>query len=145
MKNAAFHTLGCKVNSYETEVMMQKLQEKGYHIVPFDEAADVYIVNTCTVTNIADRKSRQMLHRARQKNPDAVVVAAGCYAQTGADSMEKDDSVDLIIGTDCGDPGEISGAAGGKPFIFGRLRGRRAGGQDAGRLHADGHRPYIPV
>ena len=100
MKNAAFHTLGCKVNSYETEVMMQKLQEKGYHIVPFDETADVYIVNTCTVTNIADRKSRQMLHRAKQKNPDAVVVAAGCYAQTGADSMEKDDSVDLIIGND---------------------------------------------
>ena len=98
MKKAAFRTLGCKVNSYETEVMMQKLQEKGYQIVPFDEIADVYIVNTCTVTNIADRKSRQMLHRAKQKNPDAVVVAAGCYVQTGADSMEKDHSVDLVIG-----------------------------------------------
>ena len=73
MKNVALHNLGCKVNSYEVDVMQQILQEKGYNIVPFDEAADVYIVNTCTVTNIADRKSRQMLHRAKQLNPDAVV------------------------------------------------------------------------
>ncbi|MCD7837015.1 MAG: tRNA (N(6)-L-threonylcarbamoyladenosine(37)-C(2))-methylthiotransferase MtaB [Lachnospiraceae bacterium] len=98
MKNVALHNLGCKVNSYEMEVMQQKLEEKGYNIVAFDEIADIYIVNTCTVTNIADRKSRQMLHRARQLNPEAVVVAAGCYVQTGAESIEKDDSVDLCIG-----------------------------------------------
>ena len=73
MKNIAFHNLGCKVNSYETEVMQQKLQEKGYHIVPFDQKADIYIVNTCTVTNIADRKSRQMLHRAKQRWPWAAM------------------------------------------------------------------------
>ena len=98
MKSVAFHNLGCKVNSYEAEVMQQMLQEKGYHIVPFDRQADIYIINTCTVTNIADRKSRQMLHRARQLNPDAVVVAVGCYVQTGRDKLEEDDSVDLIIG-----------------------------------------------
>lgn len=98
MKNVALHNLGCKVNSYETEVMQQKLQEKGYRIVPFDSKADVYIVNTCTVTNIADRKSRQMLHRAKQLNPEAVVVAVGCYVQTGQTDLEKDGSVDLCIG-----------------------------------------------
>ncbi len=98
MKSVAFHNLGCKVNSYETEAMQQMLQEKGYHIVPFDKKADIYIINTCTVTSIADRKSRQMLHRARQLNPDAVVVAAGCYVQTGRDKLERDDSVDLIVG-----------------------------------------------
>lgn len=98
MKSVALHNLGCKVNSYEMEVMQQMLQEKGYTIVPFDEAADIYIVNTCTVTNIADRKSRQMLHRAKQKNPDAIVVAVGCYVQTGREAVEKDDSIDLAIG-----------------------------------------------
>lgn len=98
MKNVAFHNLGCKVNSYEAEVMRQILQEKGYHIVSFDKKADIYIVNTCTVTNIADRKSRQMLHRARQLNPEAVVVAVGCYVQTGRDKLDKDEGVDLIIG-----------------------------------------------
>ncbi len=98
MKKAALHNLGCKVNSYETEVMGQKLREKGYEIVPFDSVADVYIVNTCTVTNIADRKSRQLLHRARQKNPEAVVVAVGCYVQTGQEAIRKDDSIDLAIG-----------------------------------------------
>lgn len=98
MKKAALHNLGCKVNSYEMEVMQQKLAEKGYQIVPFDSRADVYIVNTCTVTNIADRKSRQMLHRARQRNPRAVVVAVGCYVQTGLEDLEKDGSVDLCIG-----------------------------------------------
>lgn len=98
MKNIALHNLGCKVNFYETEVMQQKLTEKGYHIVPFDSRADVYIVNTCTVTNIADRKSRQMLHRAKQQNPGAVVVAVGCYVQTGQDDLEMDESVDLCIG-----------------------------------------------
>ncbi len=98
MKNVALHNLGCKVNSYETEVMQQKLVEKGYHIVPFDTKADIYIVNTCTVTNIADRKSRQMLHRAKQLNPEAVLVAAGCYVQTGQEGLMKDKSVDLCIG-----------------------------------------------
>lgn len=98
MKNVALRNLGCKVNSYEIEVMQQMLQEKGYNIVSFDEVADIYIVNTCTVTNIADRKSRQMLHRARQLNPDAIVVAVGCYVQTGGDAIEKDASIDLAIG-----------------------------------------------
>lgn len=98
MKSVALHNLGCKVNAYEMDFMQQMLQEKGYKIVPFDEAADIYIVNTCTVTNIADRKSRQMLHRAKKQNPDAVVVAVGCYVQTGAESMEKDEAVDLAIG-----------------------------------------------
>lgn len=98
MKNVALHNLGCKVNSYEMDVMQQILQEKGYNIVPFDHAADIYIVNTCTVTNIADRKSRQMLHRAKQLNPDAIVVAVGCYVQTGRETIEKDDSIDLAVG-----------------------------------------------
>lgn len=98
MKSVALHNLGCKVNAYEMDYMQQMLQEKGYKIVPFDEAADIYIVNTCTVTNIADRKSRQMLHRAKKRNPDAVVVAVGCYVQTGQDTLEKDGAVDLAIG-----------------------------------------------
>ncbi len=98
MKSVALHNLGCKVNAYEMDYMQQMLQEKGYKIVPFDEAADIYIVNTCTVTNIADRKSRQMLHRARKKNPDAVVVAVGCYVQTGQETLEKDGTVDLAVG-----------------------------------------------
>ena len=82
-KKAALHNLGCKVNAYETEAMGQMLEAAGYEIVPFAPGADVYVINTCTVTNIADRKSRQMLHRARKMNPQAIVVAAGCYAQTG--------------------------------------------------------------
>lgn len=98
MKSVALHNLGCKVNSYEIEVMQQKLQESGYSIVPFDSMADIYIVNTCTVTNIADRKSRQMLHRAKQLNPKAVVVAVGCYVQTGREALEKDESIDLCVG-----------------------------------------------
>ena len=98
MKTVALYNLGCKVNSYEMEGMEQKLREKGYHIVPFEEKADIYVVNTCTVTNIADRKSRQILHRARQLNPDAVVVAVGCYVQTGMANIEKDDGIDLAIG-----------------------------------------------
>lgn len=98
MKSVALHNLGCKVNAYELDFMQQMLQEKGYKIVSFDEAADIYIVNTCTVTNIADRKSRQMLHRARHLNPDAVVVAVGCYVQTGQESLEADGTVDLAIG-----------------------------------------------
>lgn len=98
MKSVALHNLGCKVNAYETEVMGQKLQERGYRLVPFDSPADIYIVNTCTVTNIADRKSRQMLHRAKKQNPAAVVVAVGCYVQTGLPQVEEDPCVDLIVG-----------------------------------------------
>lgn len=98
MKNVALHNLGCKVNAYEIDVMQQKLAEKGYNIVPFDKEADIYIINTCTVTNIADRKSRQMLHRAKAKNPEAVVVAVGCYVQTGKEDVEKDPAIDLAVG-----------------------------------------------
>lgn len=98
MRKAALHNLGCKVNAYETEAMTQLLSEAGYKIVPFSEKADVYIVNTCSVTNIADRKSRQMLHRARKMNPDAVVVATGCYAQTATEKVAEDVSIDLIVG-----------------------------------------------
>lgn len=98
MKKVALHNLGCKVNSYELDVMQQLLEQRGYEIVPFEDVADIYIVNTCTVTNIADRKSRQMLHRAKQKNPRAVVVAVGCYVQTGLENVKKDDCIDLAIG-----------------------------------------------
>lgn len=98
MKKVALHNLGCKVNAYELDVMGQKLQENGYTIVPFDEEADIYIVNTCSVTNIADRKSRQMLHQAKKRNPAAVVIAAGCYVQTAAEKAAADNAVDLIIG-----------------------------------------------
>ena len=98
MKSVALRNLGCKVNAYEMDVMQQMLQEKGYIIVPFDEIADIYIVNTCTVTNIADRKSRQMLHQAKQRNPKAVVVAVGCYVQTGGDEALLDESIDLAVG-----------------------------------------------
>jgi len=98
MKNVAFHNLGCKVNSYEMDFVQQILREKGYNVVPFWEKADIYIINTCTVTNIADRKSRQMLHRARAMNPDALVVAMGCYVQTGQEEALKDDCIDLAVG-----------------------------------------------
>ena len=96
MKRAALHNLGCKVNAYETEAMQELLEQEGYEIVPFYEDADVYIINTCTVTNMADRKSRQMLHRAKKKNPDAVVVACGCYVQAKQD--EIDESIDIVVG-----------------------------------------------
>ncbi len=98
MRKAALHNLGCKVNAYETEAMTQLLKEAGYEIVPFEETADVYVINTCSVTNIADRKSRQMLHRAKKRNPGAVVAAVGCYAQVAAEKLQTDDAVDLIIG-----------------------------------------------
>ncbi len=98
MKSVAFHNLGCKVNGYEMDFMQQILQEKGYKIVPFDAKADIYIINTCTVTNIADRKSRQMLHRAKKMNPDSVVVAVGCYVQAGNEEVLKDLSIDLAVG-----------------------------------------------
>lgn len=96
MKKAALHNLGCKVNAYETEAMQELLKKHGYEIVPFKEGADIYIINTCTVTNIADRKSRQMLHRARKMNPEAIVVAAGCYVQ--AKGEEADACIDIVIG-----------------------------------------------
>ena len=89
MRKAALHNLGCKVNAYETESMQQLLEASGYEIVPFEEAADVYVINTCSVTNIADRKSRQMIHRARKKNPNSVVVAAGCYVQTAREQVQR--------------------------------------------------------
>ena len=98
MKTVALRSLGCKVNAYETEGMQQILQQNGYSIVPFDTKADIYIVNTCSVTNIADQKSRQMLHRAKKLNPEAVVVAAGCYVQTGREVLECDSAVDIIVG-----------------------------------------------
>ncbi len=98
MKKAALHNLGCKVNAYETEAMQQLLEKAGYEIVSFKDRADVYIVNTCSVTNIADKKSRQMLHRARKNNPDAVVVAVGCYVQSAAEELQKDPAVDVILG-----------------------------------------------
>ncbi len=98
MKKAALHNLGCKVNAYETEAMQEMLEKAGYEIVPFQEGADVYVINTCTVTNIADRKSRQMLHRARKMNPNAVVVAAGCYVQAQDKKDEKDSCIDIVLG-----------------------------------------------
>lgn len=98
MRKVALQNLGCKVNSYELDVIGQKLEEKGFQIVPFDSQADVYIINTCTVTNIADRKSRQMLHQAKKRNPEAVVVAAGCYVQTGKEQILEDAGIDLAIG-----------------------------------------------
>lgn len=97
MRKAALHNLGCKVNAYETEAMQELLEQAGYQIVPFEEQADVYIINTCTVTNVADRKSRQMIHRARKKNPGAVIVAAGCYVQT-KDTAGLDADIDIVIG-----------------------------------------------
>ena len=98
MKKVALHNLGCKVNAYEMEVVQQLLTKNGYLIVPFAEYADIYIVNTCSVTNIADRKSRQMLHKAKKQNPEATVIAMGCYAQTDTEGAKEDESVDLIIG-----------------------------------------------
>jgi threonylcarbamoyladenosine tRNA methylthiotransferase MtaB len=98
MKKAALHNLGCKVNSYETDAMREMLINDGYEIVPFHEKADVYVINTCSVTNIADHKSRQMIHRARSENPNAVIIAAGCYAQSGYETLRSDGSADIIIG-----------------------------------------------
>lgn len=94
----ALHNLGCKVNAYETDAMGQLFKEAGYEIVPFNETADIYIINTCSVTNIADRKSRQMLHKAKKKNPKAIVAAVGCYAQVASEELDKDAAVDVIVG-----------------------------------------------
>lgn len=108
MKKAAFHNLGCKVNTYELDVMEQILKNRGYEIVPFEEAADVYVINTCSVTNIADRKSRQMIHRAKKNNPEAVVVAVGCYVQTAGEDALADECADLCIGNNKkGEIGEL--------------------------------------
>ncbi len=96
MKKAALHNLGCKVNAYETEAMQELLRKQGFEIVPFQEKADVYIINTCTVTNMADRKSRQMLHRARKQNPNAIIVACGCYVQSREGDV--DGCADIVIG-----------------------------------------------
>ena len=98
MKKAALHNLGCKVNAYETEAMQELLEQNGYEIVPFQEGADIYIINTCTVTNMAYRKSRQMIHRAKKMNPDAIVVAAGCYVQAQENSDKIDECIDIVIG-----------------------------------------------
>ena len=98
MKKVALHNLGCKVNSYEIDVMQQMLQKNNYQIVDFEQKADIYIVNTCSVTSIADRKSRQMLHKAKKNNPEAIVVAVGCYVQTGTEAILKDEGIDLAIG-----------------------------------------------
>ena len=97
-KRVAFHNLGCKVNSYELDIMRQILRDEGFEEVSFQEQADIYVVNTCTVTNIADRKSRQMLHRAKKQNPEAVVIAVGCYVETDPARVEADDAIDLVIG-----------------------------------------------
>lgn len=97
-KTAAFLTLGCKVNSYETEAIRGMFEASGYRVVDFKDVADIYVVNTCTVTNIADRKSRQMLHQARKRNPNAVIVAVGCYVQSAKDDLLKDGSADLVVG-----------------------------------------------
>lgn len=98
MKTVAFHNLGCKVNAYETDIMQQKFAENGFQVVPFSQKADIYVINTCTVTNIADRKSRQMLHKAKTNNPDSIVIATGCYVQTDTEGVLKDLSVDIAIG-----------------------------------------------
>ena len=98
MKRAALHSRGCKVNSYETEAMQEMLSEQGYEIVAFEEPADVYVINTCSVTSMADRKSRQMLHRARKQNPEALVIAAGCYVQSAEEALLQDPAVDILIG-----------------------------------------------
>ena len=98
MKTVAFHNLGCKVNTYEIEMMQQNARKAGWEIVEFTQKADVYVINTCSVTNIADRKSRQMLHKAKKTNPEAIVVAVGCYAQTDTKGALSDEAVDLVIG-----------------------------------------------
>ena len=98
MKTVAFHNLGCKVNAYEIEMMQQNALKAGWQIVDFSQKADIYVINTCSVTNIADRKSRQMLHKAKKQNNDAVVVAVGCYAQTDTKGAQADEAVDIVIG-----------------------------------------------
>lgn len=97
-KRAAFLTLGCKVNQYETDAMVELLENVGYEVVSFQEDVDFYIINTCSVTNMAERKSRQMIHRAKKKHPKSTIVAVGCYVQTAAEELKKEYAVDLLIG-----------------------------------------------
>ena len=139
---AAVHNLGCKVNSYELDVMTQRLRAHGYEIVPFEEFADVYVVNTCTVTNIADRKSRQMLHRAKKINPDALVVAVGCYVETDREKIEQDPAIDLAIGN--GKKGEIAQIL--EEFLTSNTGGGKTKQEDTSLLTAPGHtRAYIKI
>ncbi len=99
MKSIAFTTLGCKVNMYDTEAMMELFADKGYRIVDFDDLADIYIINTCTVTNFGDKKSRQMIRRARRKNPNAIVAATGCYAQVAPEKVSAIEGINIVLGT----------------------------------------------
>ncbi|MBO5179577.1 MAG: tRNA (N(6)-L-threonylcarbamoyladenosine(37)-C(2))-methylthiotransferase MtaB [Clostridia bacterium] len=99
MKKVAFYTLGCKVNQYETNVMADMFKNAGYDIVEFEDVADVYVVNTCTVTNMSDRKSRQVIRRVKQVNPDSILCVVGCYAQVAKAELEKIDDIDIILGT----------------------------------------------
>ena len=130
MKSVALHNLGCKVNSYEIEVMQQNLQKSGYKIVDFNQKSDVYIINTCSVTNIADRKSRQMLHRAKKQNPDAIVVAVGCYVQADAFGIAQDDAIDLLVGNNL--KKNIS-------EILDRFMNEKTGGLGESRTDGEGH------
>lgn len=98
-RKVAFYTLGCKVNQYETNAMIQQFQDHGYELVDFEEKADIYIINTCTVTNMSDKKSREMLRRAKKQNPVSTLVAVGCYAQVGKEKLEQIPEIDLILGT----------------------------------------------
>lgn len=126
-KSVALHNLGCKVNAYELDVIAQMLAERGFSVVSFEEKADIYIVNTCSVTNIADRKSRQMLHQAKKRNPDAVVVAVGCYVQTGKEKVLADESVDLVIGNNRKkDTAKLL-----SDYLESRERGKRSSGPEA--------------
>lgn len=100
MKSAAIHTLGCKVNTYDSEAILELLKKDHYAIVSFEEKADVYVINTCTVTNLGDKKSRQMIRRAKKINPEAFLIVCGCYAQTASEELEGMSEVDLILGND---------------------------------------------
>lgn len=131
MKSVALHNLGCKVNSYEIEVMQQNLQKSGYKIVDFNQKSDIYIINTCSVTNMADRKSRQMLHRAKKQNPDAIVVAVGCYVQADAFGIAQDDAIDLLVGNNL--KKNIA-------EILDRFMEEKEGGSEDGRADAVGDR-----
>ncbi len=130
MKSVALHNLGCKVNSYEIEVMQQNLQKSGYKIVDFNQKSDIYIINTCSVTNMADRKSRQMLHRAKKQNPDAIVVAVGCYVQADAFGIAQDDAIDLLVGNNL--KKNIS-------EILDRFMEEKAGGSEESRADDEGY------
>ncbi len=130
MKSVALHNLGCKVNSYEIEVMQQNLQKRGYKIVDFNQKSDIYIINTCSVTNMADRKSRQMLHRAKKQNPDAIVVAVGCYVQADAFGIAQDDAIDLLVGNNL--KKNIS-------EILDRFMEEKAGGSEESRADDEGY------